>query len=268
MTLETRLRDNLEAQRDAVPGRTDTITTVIRDGRRRLIWRRTGAAIAGVAALALVTVGTTVVLRSAPAVAASPLTGVELAIINESPVVLRGELGPEPETFPTGVDLTFTPIDKPTADDLDVLDQVIRQESYESPVVVALGEIAAFDTRVYLIHDIDPETRSGNSSVVAIGPDYPSFTSHHGPTNQGTWGLTSSRGLDGDGHVVMRVPDLASYVQVEVNGSVSWQRPSDGFFWIPFNADPDQPVTVTGHDPTGRVFLNSTIPALPNRKTP
>lgn len=268
MTLETRLRNNLEAQRNAVPGKTDTIATVIRDGHRRLIWRRAGTAIAGVAALALVAVGTTVAFRSTPAVAASPLTGVELTIINESPLVLQGELGPEPESSPTGVDLTFTPIDKPTADDLDALDQIIRQESYESPVIVALGEIAAFETRIYLVHDIDPETRNGNSSVVAIGPDYPSFTSHHGPTNQGTWGLTSSRGLDGDGHVVMRVPEFGSYVQVEVNGSISWQRPSDEFFWIPFNADPDQPVTVTGHDTTGRVLLNRLIPALPNRETP
>lgn len=47
----------------------------------------------------------------------------------------------------------------------------------------------------------------------------------------------------------MRIPEFASwqYMQVHVGGEVSWQRPSDGFVWIPYSAQPNDTVTVTGH---------------------
>lgn len=261
MTLETRIRRSLQAQRDAVPAKIDSLPDILGRERRHLRWRQGVMAFAGAAALIVAVVATAVVLRNPAAMAASPITGEELTITHQSPTVLQAHLGPEPDAVPEGVDLTFTPIDKPTEADLEAINQVIDQEQYLSPVTVSLGEIEQAQTHVYVIHDVDPETRSGQSTVITVGPDYPSFKSYSGPTERGAWGFSAGRGLDGDGRIALGVPDFVSYFQVDVNGSMSWQRPADGFIWFPFTAQPGDDVLVTGHDSTGRVYLRQTIEA-------
>lgn len=259
MTLEARLHDYVVSQAEAVPPLPDALGRVTARGRRRVMWRRTGMALASVAVVVLAT-ATVVVFASGPApVVASPLTGQELALIHENPPVLRGELGPEPETPPEGVDLTFAPIDAPTGDDLAAIDQLIEDEGYTSPTVVALGEITAAQTHVYVLHDLDPDTHAGRSTVVAIGPDYPEYQARSGPTAGGIWQTSSSRDRDGHGWVAMRASDVVSYVEVDAAGSFSWQRPSDGFIWIPFDAPLDETVTVTGYDASSRAVLRQSI---------
>ena len=262
MTLETRLHDYLVSQANAVPPMPDKLDVITARGHRRIVWRRTVVGLATATALVMLVTASVVIFAADSAqVAASPLTGQDLTMIHDDPVVLRGQLGPEPETQPVGIDLTFSPIDTPTANDLEAIDQVIEQEQYTSPIVVALGEITAARTHVYVIHDLDPDTRTGRSTVVAVGPDYPEFHAVGGSTERGTWEMSANRDPEGNGWVAMRVHDFASYVQVDAAGSISWQRPSDGFIWIPFTAPLDEPVVVTGHDPTGRTYLEQTLGA-------
>jgi len=263
MTLETRIRRSLEAQRDAVPARIEALSHILDRGRRRLRWRRGAIAFAGSAALGAAVVATAVVLNNPAAVAVSPITGDELTISHESPTLLQAHLAPEPDERPEGADLTFTPVGDATDADLDAIDQIIELEQYESPVTVSLGAIESAQTHVYVIHDVDPETRSGRSTVIAVGPDYPSFVAHSGPTEHASWAFSAGRQLNGDGWIAMGVPDFASYFQIDVNGTKGWQRPADGFIWIPFTARPDDDVVVTGHDSTGRIYLRHTLEASP-----
>ncbi len=198
------------------------------------------------------------------ATANSPFTGQELGVVQESPLVLRGQLGPAPMQTPAGIDLTFRPVRELSEAQIEALREVIDTESYRDPVVIAAGEVRAFETTVLLIHDVDPETRTSRSSLVAIGPDNPVVVSHQWPTRSDAWALSGSRGLDGNGHIATGVAQSISYVQLDIDGSISWQRPSDGFVWIPYTTEPDQPVTVTGHDHTGRVLFTHTIEAAHN----
>lgn len=260
--LETRLRDYLEAQHETAPQPEDSLSEVMRLGRRRRLWKRTGTAILGAAAALLMVLGSASIFNAAPSVAASPMTGAELPVINEAPVILQGELGPAPQIEPAGTDLTFAPIDEPTANDLAAIDETIQIEGYTDPTVVSLGSIDEFQTNVYVIHDVEPETGNGQSSLVAIGPDYPQFVSVSGPTQNTQWGPSSSRNPDGDGFVAMRVPEDASwgYIQIEIDGATTWQRPSDGFIWVPYNAQPGETIVVTGRDPSnGDIHLETTI---------
>ena len=259
MTLETRIRRSLQDERDSVPPHIDGLAEVVAQGHRRMRWRHSVVTIAGVAALVVAVVAATVVFNNPVAVAASPITGTELPVTHVNPIVLQAHLGPEPEVLPEGTDLTFAPIDEPTQNDLEAISQIIESEQYQSPITVALGSIESAQTHVYVIHDVDPETRSGRSTVLAVGPDFPEFQAESGPTEQGSWGLTSSRELNGDGSIALKVPDFVSYFQVEVNGTVSWQRPADGFIWLPFTAQPGADVLITGHDTTGRVYLRQTL---------
>jgi hypothetical protein len=260
MTLETRLRDCLRARRDAVPARSDAYGQVVRAGRRHQVWRRTRLGVVGAAALTAAVVVPALFISSPAAVAVSPITGRELPVLSKNPMVLLGQLGPAPDVSPGGVDLTPVPIEEPEDGDLAAVAEVVDQEGYTAPVTVALGEIEAVDTRVFVVHDVDPATRSGRSTVVAIGPTR--VVAYSGSTEQGTWGMGGGRSLDGDGWVAMRVPDFASYVQVDVDGTIVWQRPADGFILLPFTARSDQDVVVTGHDHSGRVFLRKTLEAL------
>lgn len=227
-------------------------------------------------AVATGVVATTVVVvfslfRTTPAdvtVAASPATGQDLTVIHEKPTVLRGAPATQDSNSPAvpdGTDLSFTPIDEPTPNDLEAIDTVVDQEAYVSPVVVALGTIDAFDTNVYLIHDSGPDALD-RSTIVAIGPGYPAFVSHTEPTD-GWLERTGGRSIDGSGQFTMRVPDDALYVQVDTGESTFWQRPSDSFVWIPFTADPGQDVVVTGLRENGPMFAPFVMPALPPSST-
>jgi hypothetical protein len=259
--LETRIRQYLEAQHDSAPHPEDRLTQTMRRGRHRLIRKRIGVALTAVAAIVLVVVVSGRVFTE-PAMAVSPFTGDELTVINDTPIVLRGELGPEPQIDPPGTDLTFQPIDEPTTNDLAAIEETTRTEGFTDPVVVALGRIEEFETNVYVIRDA-ADTGSGNSSVIAVGPDYPSYVGFGGPTEDEQWG--PSGGWDpvtGKGAVHMRVPDYATwqYIQIDVDGEVFWQRPSDTFIWIPYVAKGEHTVRVTGHDPTnGDVRLDVTF---------
>ena len=260
MELETPLRDYLEGQRDAVPSNPGSLTDVMARGRRRLTRRRTITASAGALALVAATVAGTVIFSGHQATAMSPLTGTELTVLSNDPVILQGQLAPQPAQMPQGTDLTFTPITRPTADDLAALELVITSESYTDPIIVALGEIQAFDLHVYAIHDLDPETHSGRSVLVAIGPDYPpELHWYGGPTERAKWGPSGNWAPDhGAGEIIMRLPDTASYAVVEVNDSVMWQRPSDGFVWIPYSSiDPPTRFVQAAYDATGRELFRN-----------
>lgn len=260
--IETRLSEYFEAQSHDVPQPEDRLSAVVRRGRRRRILRGAGVTISVAATLVVATIGSGWIFGAEPAVAASPFSGNELAVIHEAPMVLQGKLGPQPRNEPSGVDLSFTPINEPTRNDLAAIEELIRSNRYTDPVVVALGRIEAFETNVYALHDVDQTTGRGHTSIVGIGPDYPSFTSHSGRTEDPQWAFSANRSPDGEGRIAMRVPDFASwqYIQVEVGGEASWQRPSDGFIWLPFDFEPTQVVTVTGHHPeTGEVLLKHVL---------
>lgn len=263
--IETRLREYLETQYEAVPDPEDRLPVIVRNARRRILAKRTGFALSGAAAVLLVVIGFGWLLGADRAVAASPFSGIELAVIHEAPLILQGKLGPQPQVEPAGLDMTYAAIEAPTDNDLAAMEELIQQSGYTDPVVVALGRIEAFDTNVYALHDVDPVTRRGRSLVLGVGPDYPSFEATSGPTEEEQWGPGSSRDPDGDGRVFLRVPEYASwqYAQLNVDGNISWQRPSDGFIWIPFEADLDSIITLTAHDPTtGKVLLEFSLERL------
>lgn len=259
---ETRLDEYLTAQYEALPAPENRMPVVVRKGQRRGSLKQAGLALAGAVAVVMVGIGWVALLGHDRAVAASPFSGRELEVIHETPVILQGELGPQPQVEPPGVNLTYSPIDEPTDNDLAAIEEVIQQNGYTDPVVVALGRIEAFDTNVYAIHNVDPVTRRGHSSVLGVGPDYPSFQAESGPTEEERWGPGATRGPDGDGRVFLRIPDYATwqYGQLNVDGEISWQRPSDGFIWIPFEANLDSAITLTAHDlTTGNVHLEFTL---------
>lgn len=260
--LETRLREYLQSQYESAPLPENRLSESMLGGRRRHIRKRTLRAVVGGAAVVLMLLGSVSVLTFAPSVAASPLTGVELRVINQTPLILQGELGPEPEIPPPGTDLSFVPVEEPTADDLAAINAVLADGGYSDPVVVSLGRIEQFDTNVYVIHYIDPGTGIGLSSVVAVGPGYPNFVPSSGPTELAWWSLASGLGPDGDGWVTMRIPENSSwgYMRIDMNDMTAWQRPSDGFFWLPVQAEAGKTVRVTGrHLTTGEVHFERTL---------
>lgn len=259
--IEDRLHTYFEAQYEATPAPEDRLSDLRRIGRQRWAARRIIVG-AGVAALVSLVVGAGWLLRPDRAMAASPFSGLELPVISAAPLILQGELGPQPRSAPSGTDLTFQPIGEPTANDLAAIGEIVRVEGYSDPVVVALGRIDVFDTNVYALHQVDPATGIGESQVVAVGPDYPSFVSIGGPSENDQWGPSSSRGQDGDGIAFLRIPEYATwqYAQLEVDGEAFWQRPSDGFIWMPFHGDSDSTITLTARDPdTGESLLQHTI---------
>lgn len=266
--IEDRLRDYFETQYEAAPAPENRLFQVTGQARRRRYAKRTIFGLAAATVALVLVVGSAWLFQSEPAVAASPFSGTELAVVNESPLILQGQLGPQPETAPDGADLTFTPIEEPTANDLAAIDEVMRIEGYIDPTVVALGRVEVFETNVYAIHQVDPETGRGQSQVVAVGPDYPSFISVSGPfeSEQTGWGPSASRDPNGNGHLFLRIPGYATwqYARLDIDGEVFWQRPSDGFIWMPFQAEPDSTITLTAHDPnTGDTLLRTTLNRLP-----
>ncbi|MGH8926166.1 MAG: hypothetical protein ACRDWA_16275 [Acidimicrobiia bacterium] len=262
MVIEDRLREYFEVQYEATPAPENRLHVVARNGRRRLFVRRSLVGVAGVAALLVLVIGSGWFLRVDQAMAASPFSGMELPVVNEAPLILKGELGPGPEVAPSGSDLTFVPIDKPTANDLAAIQEIIQSRGYTDPVVVALGRIESFDTNVYALHQIDQGTGRGQSQVLAVGPDYRSFVSVSGPSENEQWGPSSSQSQDGSGFAFLRIPEYATwqYTQLDVDGEVFWQRASDGFIWMPFQANLDSAVILTAHDPaTGEALLRHIV---------
>lgn len=265
MNIDQRLTETLIAQRDAVPEFSGVLQAVEQRGLRRIVLRRTSIA-TGAALVLAFAMTATIALTGQPAMATSPATGDSLVVLNTSPTVLRSVPGGMPANpqapAPTGTDLSFAPIGEPSTNDLEAIGTVIEMEGFTDPVVVAIGSIEAFDTRVYMIHDTGIDSINITSAVV-VDPSFPNFVSYNGPTSMQEWGPSGSRNPDGSGWVTVRVPTDAVYVQMSIGGESSYQFPSDGFVWMPFEAAPDQEIAVIGYTLDGEVFAVMTIDAIP-----
>lgn len=210
-------------------------------------------------------VGSIVVVGNPIRVAASPITGIELTVLASTPLVLAAEPGEAPDPLPAGRDSTFESLtDEPSSDDIDQINEIISVNGMSNPATEALGTIPDTTLRAYLVHDVD-ETGAGESSLIVVGFHDPSAVVHTDQTDKGSWAFSASRGIDGNGWTTMRVPNPYSHIQIEVDCVPFWQRPADGFVWIPLEASPDVEVLVAGHDATGRVMLKRVLEPISER---
>jgi hypothetical protein len=263
MSFDHQLTQTLQAQRDTIPPFDGTLNRVEERGGRRLRFRRTGFVSAVALGLAAVVFAGSAVVGQ-PATALSPATGDSLVVISETPTILRSvpEMVDVSASLGDATDLNFSEIDKPEGNDLAAVQEIIDIDQYTDPVVVAIGSIDEFSTRIYMVHGTTPDG-THMTSVVAVDPSYPSSIAQSGPTGTEVWGPSVSRSLDGSGHAFMRVATEASYATLTIGETTSFQSPSDGFVWMPFMASTHSEGTFTVFADDGTVLTEVPIPALP-----
>ena len=252
MSLESRIRSQLATELRMASATTGSLDDVMSRGRRRrLAYRLTqGVAIAAALVLAVGTTALVVQIRSSAEFVASPTTGLELAVISQSPLVVRAEPGPLPEPAPVGTEVRLTPIDNISPEEAEGLGP--NQWNADIPIV-AIGELTDERERVFALDGLAMGDSPMPIRLVSYGPDAVTVWGSGDDPSVTTW-IAPSR--DGTGHVFLGRPPIGTvWVQIQLPEALLWQRPSDGVVILPFEDPPDGVATITAHDGSGAVLF-------------
>ncbi|MGD2050925.1 MAG: hypothetical protein PVI35_00495 [Acidimicrobiia bacterium] len=250
MTIETRIRAQLAAEREAIPERTGSFDAVIARGRSRRRRSRILVGFSGLVLAAAVVGGIGVAgIAGGPETIASPLTDRPLVVLADHPSVLRGELGPPPQVTPPGREVPLQ-TQREVADDQR---RAIRQmfEDKANPPVIAVGKLDGMSIFVATRTGLSRSTGDATNSTVFLGlirrdDSAVAFTGEAPPLGNVDFDPGRQAGL-----ATAVVDGAASYGVLDVSGDRSWQRAIEGVVAIPFTAERGDTVELTVYDASG-----------------
>jgi len=245
MTFDSRIRSHLEAQLDSVPAANGDLDQVLARGHRRRISYRVTQAVAVAAAVVLAVASTALIvslLSNGPRLVVSPITGEELPVISEDPLVLQAQPGPAPDDVPEGTEVPIRTIDSLVgAEEGDAT--TLRPLGSPGGPIVAIGNVQGWRIFTYqtsrrkiLITDASGQFVLGNAT---------------GGENTGmTIGVAQ-----GYFAVALVGPDVET-VTLTIDGESAWQQPVEGVAVFPLNSnDTQKHLTLTAS--TGTLLLET-----------
>jgi hypothetical protein len=254
MTIETRIRAQLAAEREAIPERTGSFDAVIARGRSR---RRRSRILVGFTSVVLIAaaiggIGITGI-AGGPETIASPLTERPLVVLADDPSILRGELGPAPQVAPPGREVPLQSQREVTEDQQRMIRQMIEGEPV--PPVIAVGELDG--TSIFLVTGTELSRFAGEATnselsltIIRGEGSAVEFAGEEPPLGNIEFEPDRHAGL-----ATAVVDGTASYGVLDVSGDRFWQRAVEGVVVIPFTAERGDAVELTIYDAGGAALF-------------
>jgi hypothetical protein len=243
MSLESRIRTQLENELQRAPAASGFLDTVLHRGRRRRLAYRTtqGLAVAAALVLAVATTALVVKAMSSTRLVASPMSGTELQVISESPLVIQAEPDRSTTDFvPEGTEITFAAIEELRP--REAAELIAHRQDPTIPIV-AIGEIDG--QRLFAVHT--PKAR-----LVLFDNDGSIFTL------ESEFFHTLHSAVDTTLAVGQPLPQTA-FGQVTFGDTSYWQRTVEGLLLMPYVPPPTGGGTFYLYDDTGTVIDERTI---------
>jgi hypothetical protein len=254
MTIETRIRTQLAAEREAIPERTGSFDAVVARGRSRRRRYRILVGFTSVVLIAAAIAGIGITgIAGGPETIASPLTERPLVVLADDPSILRGELGPAPQVEPPGREVPLQSQREVTEDQQRMIRQMIEGEPV--PPVIAVGELDG--TSIFLVTGTELSRFAGEATnselsltIIRGESSAVAFAGEEPPLGNIEFEPDRHAGL-----ATAVVDGTASYGVLDVSGDRFWQRAVEGVVVIPFTAERGDAVELTIYDAGGAALF-------------